>query len=299
VDVGWLTRGEAISALQSQVEARLNRTIEVEAGGADLTVTPQALGSTADVAAAVDDALDVSHAYSWASRVVARLWNRPVGREVSLVYEHDEASIAAWLKQVAGERNVTPQSAAVDWVDDHLVVNRSKPGRALKPTLAAQVVLEVLEGGEQAASLPFKRLAPSVTEDTLGHTIVIRTGLNRLMLFDGLKKVKEYGVATGTPGYPTPHGHFTIVNKRMNPTWVNPAPDGWGSGLPASIGPGPGNPLGTRALDLDAPGIRIHGTYADYSIGTDASHGCIRMHIPESEELFDIVDVGTPVIIVY
>jgi lipoprotein-anchoring transpeptidase ErfK/SrfK len=56
--------------------------------------------------------------------------------------------------------------------------------------------------------------------------------------------------------------------------------------------------LGTRALNLDAPGIRIHGTYADSSIGTYASHGCIRMHIWDSEELFDLVDVGTPVIIV-
>jgi L,D-transpeptidase ErfK/SrfK len=64
------------------------------------------------------------------------------------------------------------------------------------------------------------------------------------------------------------------------------------------IPPGPGNPLGTRALYLDAPGIRIHGTYSDESIGTYASHGCIRMHISDSEELFGIVPIGTTVLIV-
>jgi lipoprotein-anchoring transpeptidase ErfK/SrfK len=261
-------------------------------------VTAQELGSTADVAAAVDQALVLADSYSWTSRVMARLWNRPVGREVPMPYLHDDARIAAWLEEVAAEHNQSAESAAVDWIDDHLVLNESKPGKALKPVLAADAVLEALEAGSGEIALPFKRVAPSVTEETLGHTIVVRTSMNKLTLFDGLEFVKEYGVATGTPGYPTPHGHFTIINKRYNPTWVNPAPDGWGRGLPTSIGPGPGNPLGTRALDLDAPGIRIHGTYADYSIGTAASHGCIRMHIPESEELFEMVEVGTTVIIV-
>jgi lipoprotein-anchoring transpeptidase ErfK/SrfK len=68
--------------------------------------------------------------------------------------------------------------------------------------------------------------------------------------------------------------------------------------MPAFIGPGPGNPLGTRAMNLSASGIRIHGTPDAGSIGGPASHGCIRMLIHDAEELFDAVDVGTPVMIV-
>jgi L,D-transpeptidase ErfK/SrfK len=64
------------------------------------------------------------------------------------------------------------------------------------------------------------------------------------------------------------------------------------------IPPGPGNPLGTRALYLNADGIRIHGTPSDSSIGSYASHGCIRMHISESEALYPLVPVGTPVFII-
>jgi hypothetical protein len=116
----------------------------------------------------------------------------------------------------------------------------------------------------------------------------------------GEQLVKTYDVATGLPKYPTPRGQFKIVNKRFRPTWVNPAKGSgeWGANLPARIPPGPQNPLGTRAMDLNSRGIRIHGTSAVGSIGFNASHGCIRMRMSDVEELFSLVDVGTPVLIV-
>ncbi len=104
-------------------------------------------------------------------------------------------------------------------------------------------------------------------------------------------------VGTGQPIFPTPPGHFEIITKEVNPTWINPARDTWGKNEPAEIPPGPGNPLGTRAMALSAPGILIHGTPEDWSIGHAASHGCIRMHMWEAEQLFTLVSVGTPVII--
>jgi L,D-transpeptidase ErfK/SrfK len=108
---------------------------------------------------------------------------------------------------------------------------------------------------------------------------------------------RTYGVATAKGGFVTPQGSWTVINKVMNPTWINPAPDTWGKDDPPMIPPGPGNPLGTRALYLNAPGIRIHGTYASSSIGSYASHGCIRMRIPDSEALYPLVPVGTPVLV--
>ena len=138
----------------------------------------------------------------------------------------------------------------------------------------------------------------SGSKPSLGKTIVVRISTNRLYLYDGMKLERTYPVATGQPQYPTPTGHFEIITKEVDPTWINPARDTWGKDEPAEILPGPGNPLGTRAMALSAPGILIHGTYDDESIGHHASHGCIRMHIPDSEVLFTLVDVGTPVIIV-
>jgi L,D-transpeptidase ErfK/SrfK len=138
---------------------------------------------------------------------------------------------------------------------------------------------------------------PKVTADKLGKTIEVNLSTNRLTFYDGMKVRKVYPVATGQPSFPTPQGTWKVVYKRMNPTWTNPAPDGWGADMPPSIPPGPGNPLGTRAMSLNASGILIHGTYASYSIGRYASHGCIRMLLSDVEALYPQVPEGTPVLI--
>ncbi|MGH2729382.1 MAG: L,D-transpeptidase family protein, partial [Actinomycetota bacterium] len=93
-----------------------------------------------------------------------------------------------------------------------------------------------------------------------------------------------------------PEGIWEITEKRYLPTWVNPDPEGWGKDMPASIPPGPGNPLGLRALNWSAPAIRFHGTSATYSLGYNASHGCVRMSNDDVIALYDMVDVGTPIV---
>ena len=107
---------------------------------------------------------------------------------------------------------------------------------------------------------------------------------------------KTYSVAVGMPAYPTPTGSFRIISKVVDPTWTPPDSD-WAEGM-EPVGPGPGNPLGTRWMGIDSPSVGIHGTYNSSSIGTAASHGCIRMHLGEAEELYRLVYVGTPVEIV-
>ncbi len=133
------------------------------------------------------------------------------------------------------------------------------------------------------------------TREAFVGKIVVDLRKFRLQLWRDGKVVRTHRVAIGAPGYPTPVGQFTVVNKQVDPTWLPPDSD-WAKGL-GPIPPGPGNPLGTRWIGTSAPAVGIHGTYADGSIGTAASHGCIRMHIPEVEALFEEVSVGMPVII--
>ena len=127
-------------------------------------------------------------------------------------------------------------------------------------------------------------------------TIVIRRASNRLYLYRGEKFWRSLGVATGSPYYPTPLGNFKIVDMQRWPAWYPPASD-WARGL-SPIPPGPNNPLGTRWMGLNVYGVGIHGTPDAASIGYSASHGCIRMRIPDAEWLFDRVHLGTPVYIV-
>lgn len=141
---------------------------------------------------------------------------------------------------------------------------------------------------------------PVVTRETLKHLLgSLRIDLSerKLYLYGGHGEVvKTYRVAVGMPKYPTPTGSFRIIVKEVNPTW-NPPDSAWAAGM-GPVPPGPGNPLGTRWMGLNSPGIGIHGTPTSSSIGTAASHGCIRMLIPQAEDLFGRVFVGTPVEIV-
>ena len=125
--------------------------------------------------------------------------------------------------------------------------------------------------------------------------IHISRAANTLTLFRLDRIVRTFHVATGSPTYPTPAGRFRISNMAMNPTWT-PPDSPWADGA-KPIPPGPDNPLGTRWMGLNTPNVGIHGTNNPASIGYSVSHGCIRMAIPDVEALYDLVTVGTPVII--
>jgi lipoprotein-anchoring transpeptidase ErfK/SrfK len=163
-----------------------------------------------------------------------------------------------------------------------------------------QLTIQRITRALQSPQIQRVRVAAQVVEPTrtvadFGPVIVIRRGANELRYYVGAKLVRTFNVATGQSIYPTPTGTFSIVDMQRNPWW-RPPDSPWAKGL-KPIPPGPGNPLGTRWMGLSAPGVGIHGTPDDASIGYSASHGCIRMHIPDAEWLFTHVELGTPVVI--
>ncbi|HEY3317938.1 MAG TPA: L,D-transpeptidase [Coriobacteriia bacterium] len=187
-----------------------------------------------------------------------------------------------------------------------LKLQASAVGQRLDSSAARWILLDALKAeartgaAQPPVTLPVKVLRPRITEKNVGRAILVVVSERYLRLYDpanGGYILHGYNCAVGQPAYPTPIGTFRIVEKRYMPTWVNPGSD-WGRGMPPYIAPGPGNPLGTRALNLSADGIRIHGTENIGSIGTAASHGCIRMLRRDIEQLYDLVVVGTPVFIV-
>jgi lipoprotein-anchoring transpeptidase ErfK/SrfK len=119
----------------------------------------------------------------------------------------------------------------------------------------------------------------------------------RLRLFKRLKFSKSYGVAVGLPAYPTPSGRFRVTNKAVNPAWTAPNRP-WAGAYANETVPGgsAANPLKARWLGI-VGGVGIHGTGAPWSIGTRASHGCIRMRVSDVIDLYPRVPVGTPVLI--
>jgi len=297
VDVSGMRRDEAVRTLRELAEQTLYSELVVQAAGHSWNVTPASLGMTANVEGAVASALAVADDLSLTSRVYHRLRDVPVNVSLDLRFDEHRGEVKAFVQQAFDEVAVPAVDARFALVDGELVTNRSHTGRDLAIGAATDQILEALGQRTEAVEVPVRTVEPSVTTAGLGQSIVVDLSENQLYLYDGLKVVADYPVATAAPDYTTPVGTWEVVDKRENPTWYNPAEDTWGADLPPEIEPGPGNPLGTRAIYLNAPGIRIHGTYNSSSIGTYASHGCIRMYIEDSEELFDVVDMGTRVII--
>jgi lipoprotein-anchoring transpeptidase ErfK/SrfK len=297
IDVGEMSRSEAVRTVHAQADLRLTAPLRIDAAGVTWTLTPAALGMSADVEAAVDRAFAVAEDMSLASRLYHRLADEPVEAGFKVEFRIDHSAVEAFVGQAFDEVAEPAIDARFELVDGEIVTARSSEGQELKVTAATKEILRAMNRRGDSVALPVVPIAPEVTTASLGTTIVVDVSDNALQLYEGLRVVKEYRVATGTPGYPTPVGTFEIIDKRENPTWTNPDPEGWGKDLPAFIGPGPGNPLGTRAMYLNAPGIRIHGTWSSSSIGTAASHGCIRMHIQDSEEMYPLVPVGSRVLV--
>ena len=137
---------------------------------------------------------------------------------------------------------------------------------------------------------------PRVNRYNIGPIVVVRRESRRLQLWRGMRLVATFPVAFGTVWYPTPLGSYRVVSKLRHPTW-NPPSSPWAAGL-GPVPPGPANPLGTRWIGTSAPGIGIHGTPAPWTVGTAASHGCIRMYMRDVEWLFERVNIGSPVFFV-
>lgn len=295
-DVGGMTRAEAVAAVERTAQERLTQTLTVRVGSASWQTTPAELGQSADVATAVDQALRASESVGFVTRVWHRLREEPVDISVDLTFSGG-SGITDLVSSIANDVMQTPRDASVSVVDGEVAFVHSRPGHALGANIGAKRLQAALDENVRAVRLPVRTVKPKIPDAKVGKTIVVDRTTNELFLYDRFELEKSYHVATAAAGYVTPPGQWTIIDKRENPTWTNPAPDTWGADLPAFIPAGPGNPLGTRALYLDAPGIRIHGTSDVNSIGTHASHGCIRMLMSDVEQIYPLVPIGTRVIV--
>lgn len=299
VDVGGMTKAEAVVAVREAAAIALQQQIRLRAGGHSWQVTLEELGQRSNAVGAVNRALGLSESMGTFSRFWHRFNDDPVQQEVELPFAGD-ARVDAVLGRIARDVTVKPVNADITYDDGQVRFVKPKPGRALDFAEARRAVRAALVAdGPSDVTLPMLKVSPKVTEKTMPRTIVIRVDENKLYLYDGFEVLRTWSVATAMPGWTTPQGDWNLYRKAVNPTWYNPALDSWGADLPAVVPGGPTAPLGTRALYITAPGlIRIHGTPADSSIGSYASHGCIRMHNSEIEQLYPMVDVGTRVIIV-
>ena len=280
VDLGGLTAAEATAAVQ----AFFSQPLSVAVGSQTLTVAPTRVGGRARIAEAVAAALAA-----------------PADTALSLRVTVSRGVLRPWVSRRAKAFYRKPVSARVRLDDLRPTIVEQRPGRLLVRERARARLIAALQAHRRGVSLPVRSLKPRLTAREVGPAVVIRRNSRRLFLYRGsspgkMRRVASFPVAVGQPAYPTPLGSFYIRTMRKNPWWYPPNSD-WASGA-SPIPPGPGNPLGTRWMGLSVGGVGIHGTYNSGSVGTFASHGCIRMHLRSAEWLYERVRIGTPVFIV-
>jgi len=277
VPLGGLTAQPA----GSRIGARFSRPIIIRDGERRIAIAPARFGAHAAVDAAVRSALSAT----------------PASR-IGLPIRYSRQKVAGFVALLARRTDRAPKNAALIGADAAGPIFRpSRAGLAVQqPALRAAIEHQLTTGTRSPLTVPTKPVAPQRTAADFGPVIVVTTDVNSLRLFEGNKLVRTFPVATGQAIYPTPTGLFHIADKQVDPWWYPPTYDAWARGL-EPVPPGPTNPLGTRWMGLTAPGVGIHGTDADTSIGYSVSHGCIRMHVPDAEWLFTRVRVGTPVVI--
>lgn len=226
----------------------------------------------------------------------------PAGYEIPVAWKVRYPSVGTWVKYLARVNDKPAVNAAYYVSGGVLRVRKSALGWKIDQPAARPVVQSALNSAcvgsvIETLTLPSRIVSPTVTGANMGKAIFIDISQRKLRVYQVKRVVRTYSVAVGTGGHPTPRGTFRIIKKVKNPGWYNPG-SAWAANMPSYIAPGPNNPLGTRALYLNAPGIRIHGTAKRSSIGTAASHGCVRMLRENIEALYPIIPVGTPVFIV-
>ena len=278
VSVGGLTSEPA----RTRIEKAFGRPLRLQFGDKRWRISPRYLGASAAVDEAIARALRAAPRARLSLKVSEtrpriRRYVRKLGRLFS------EDPVNATVVGVAGGR------PAFSPAEDGLAVRGEEMTNAIAYMLRTNRRLPI--------PLLTKPVPPAVTPENYGPIVIIFRDSKRLTLFEGPSPVRSFGIATGTAKYPTPLGNYSIATMQRDPWWIPPPDSDWAKDA-KPVPPGPGNPLGTRWMGLTAPLVGIHGTPDEASIGYSASHGCIRMHVPDAEALFNEVNVGTPVLIV-
>jgi lipoprotein-anchoring transpeptidase ErfK/SrfK len=300
IDVSGLTPAQARSKLEASLLEPLSQPVSVRYKGRRFTLTPE----KARVAVDIDGSVDRAMAVSTEGNLFTRTWREVRGREldarVDAKIDYSEEAVRSIVRRVERRLEIEARDASVDLESGKIEPTPSREGLDVRAArLRKAIRSELVDMGDtRIARVKTRVVEPKVTAKDLAKkypaVILINRGGFQLSLYKNLKLAKTYPIAVGQVGLETPAGLYNIENKAVNPAWHVPNSAWAGSLAGTVVPPGPSNPIKARWMGIYA-GAGIHGTDATGSIGTNASHGCVRMLIPDVIELYDQVPVGAPV----
>lgn len=302
VEVGGLTADQARAKLQQDLLGSLETPIVVENGKQSWRLGPAQSKVGVDVNGSVDAALAKSNSDNFIIRAYRKLTGTEVDAAVDPAVSFSRPAVRRFVSRVAKGVDKPARDASLAFTVSAVEPVPSRRGSALKVGRLQRDVTQALAtpGASHDVAVALRVLKPKVTTSQLSakYPLVITVDRSnfRLTLFKDLRPVKSYPIAVGQAGLETPAGLYSIQDKQVNPSWHVPNSDWAGDLAGTTIPPGPDNPIKARWMGI-AGGAGIHGTAEPGSLGSAASHGCVRMAIADVIDLFDRVTVGTPVFI--
>lgn len=302
IDVGGLSAAQARARLRTVFQSRLHRTILVRYGARRYVLSPSAARVKIDFAGAVDQAVQRSRDDNLLSRVVRSLSGGSIDASFQPQVRFASRAVARFTAGITRSLDQPARSASISFAPSRLGAVAGQRGLSVRTDELTSRVEAALGNASTPSTLrvPVSQTIPTLSTQTLAvrypTVITVDRSAFTLRLWKNLHLVRSYRIAVGMAGLDTPAGLYHVQDKQVDPSWHVPNSAWAGSLAGQTIPPGPADPIKARWMGI-FNGAGIHGTDELSSLGSAASHGCIRMAIGDVIELYSQTPVGTPVYI--
>ena len=302
VPVGGMKEAAARAKLRRAVLEPLNQPVVARYERKHYKLTPAQAKVGVDIDGSISQAIQRSREGNILARTARNLQGKQINEDIKLDINYNHRAITRMVKRISRQIDRAPRDATLNLEKGDVNPTPSATGLSVRAAkLRSQLRRSLLSvDGSRSVKVQTKMVEPKVTSKDLADkypaVVIVHRGAFQLSLYKHLKLAKTYGIAVGRVGLETPAGLYHVQNKAINPAWTMPnsswvAPKDRGKVIPGGTA---ANPLKARWLGIYA-GAGIHGTDDSGSIGSAASHGCIRMRIPDVEELYPQVPLHTPI----
>lgn len=302
-DLSGMTEAQVRATIKEAVSAPMLRPVTVTGDKKTWTLDPKGI-VTIDADSMINAAYSPKRTATLLERLNSQLTGQPLPADIKPVYSVHSAAIAAWVARTATKVDRKPVDATRTLAGYAFKITPSAYGAKVDRTNAVARISKALSAetalssADRVVTLPVGLPKPNVVQSSFKAAIVVSLSQCRIRLYDGAKLIKSYSCAPGQPAWPTPTGDFKIDSKLADAPWINPH-DSWSASMPDVIPGGPDNPMGDRKIGINYAGVFMHGVPPGEfgSIGTQASHGCMRMMPSAVHDLYGRVHIGNPVFI--
>jgi lipoprotein-anchoring transpeptidase ErfK/SrfK len=304
IDVGGLTREEALAKLRDRIGTPVRQAARVQVGDRTFVLSADRAGVRVALGAAVRRAYETSRDGGFIERGWRELTGGDIDRDEKAPVAIDRRAVRSFVGSVHAAVARKAVDAKLDIQVESVGVSESKTGRRLagREDLAQRLSAAMTNPrADRSLRARTAKVQPKVSTDDVWESTptvvtVARDG-KTVRVFKREGVVQSYRVAVGEPKFPTPTGQFSVQTKQVDPPWNVPQSD-WAGDLAGQVIPGgdPRNPLVARWIGFNGA-VGFHGTKSLDSLGRSASHGCVRMAPGDVIDLYERVQVGTPVLV--